>query len=654
MTRLFRFILPLLIFLVVLPLARAQSTAGTLSITHLEAITEESGEVRVSALVSVLDEAGQPVEGLTADDFTVSENNLPLDNQLLTVSRAGEPLSIALIIDTSQSMADPGPDRVRAIDAAKDAAVAFIERLGDDDQVAVYEFNSRPVSQQDFTLDHNLAIDQGVVKLDARDVAEACLNDALLQVINRLSTESKGPRAVIALTGPPGGEACPVTPVEEVVDAATTVGNTIPIFTVAFGDNLDEEQLRRLGQGTGGRTLLAPDSTTLTDQIMSTSQQLKSQYTISYPTHAAAGLATVIVFENGSELSDRRQVVIPEPIEPTPTPVPHYSISLSVDQPAGDKLEIMVSVPEGITLTQTSLYVDDQLVEKAVEPPLDQFTLDVNKLGSGKHVIRVETTDSNQVDASAEVELMLTIPPTATPPPTAPPAAAEVAPPAASEAESSMPVLPLVLICAGLLLLVALLGLAGYLLFSRSKQLPTPAVPARPSSPPPPPTVPRPASPMMPDDDADKTLLQAPMPGAAAAVGSVARLVVVAGHELVSPPEYSLHQPETKIGRNTQKEPNNDIAVQDKEVSRSHATIVARHQQYFIQDLNSTMGTHVDGLRLQPGQEMMLQPGAEIMIGPRVKFRFEVEDEGETLLDVNMDDLRAKYQGEDPFRTQYD
>ncbi len=671
MARSIRFIIPFLILTVValpaLPLARAQSAVRTVAITHIQAVAAATGEVQVSALVSVLDEAGQPVLGLPANAFSISENNLPIDNQLITVTpRAADPLNVAVLIDTSSGMAKPGPNRVRAIDAAKDAAIAFIGQLGPDDQVAVYEFNSRAISQQDFTYDHNLAIDQGVVKLDARDVADACLNDALSQVLDRLATKNEGPRAIIAITGNPAGEACPVTPVESVVEAATTVGNAIPLFMVGFGSKLNQEELSRLGQGSGGRALLAPDSSQITEQLASVSQQLKNQYKLTYATKAAPGPATIIVFETASQLSDRRQVVIPAAILPTPTPVPHYAISLTVDQPSGDKLNVKVNATTGITLTQTELYVDDQSVKKATTPPLDQFTLDVNQLGSGKHIIRVDAIDSNQITATAQVELMLTIPPTPTPAPTPVPPPPAVTPPVSAGGLAASSVLPLALICGGGLLLLALAGLMGYLLLARSK-------PKQPAAPPPPPaTTARAAPPQMPpvsvtspptlvageddEDAAERTLLQ-PASAVAVTVPRAAKLIVIAGQELVSPPEFMLTHAETKIGRNTAKEPGNDIAVQDKEVSRAHARITRRNQQYFIQDLNSTMGTQINGIKLQPSQETALKHNDEITVGPRAKFRFEwaaSAAEGETLLDMNMDELRTKYGAQDPFRTQYD
>ena len=136
-----------------------------------------------------------------------------------------------------------------------------------------------------------------------------------------------------------------------------------------------------------------------------------------------------------------------------------------------------------------------------------------------------------------------------------------------------------------------------------------------------------------------------------------AKLVALAGQQVLSQATYGLQKLETKIGRNTAKEPGNDIPVQDKEVSRSHAKVIYQNHQFFIQDLNSSTGTRVNGTKLTPFKETALENGAEIMIGPKVTFRFEFfvpRSILETLDEyANPDDLLTKDDGEDADRTLY-
>jgi len=204
---------------------------------------------------------------------------------------------------------------------------------------------------------------------------------------------------------------------------------------------------------------------------------------------------------------------------------------------------------------------------------------------------------------------------------------------------------------------------------------PTPA--PLPASPPPAPApeapatlldvqTPPPAEPAAPatllDMESPPTEMSAPAaqtPAPIAAPRRGAKLIVAAGHQLTPQPEYDLPpQAAVHIGRNTASNAINQIPVQDKEVSRSHARITYQTGQYFVEDLGSTTGTTVDGIRLTSGQPQPLQNGAEITVGTRVTFRLEISAEksagDETLLELNTDEIRAKYEGQDPRRTLYD
>ncbi|MCB0212981.1 MAG: hypothetical protein KDJ52_26800, partial [Anaerolineae bacterium] len=111
------------------PVAQAQSPVARVSIAHVEAKAQPSGQVDISAFVSVTNEAGQPISGLTAGDFILTENDQRIKTQSLSVTPATNALTAVLLVDAGARMADVGPDRVRTIDAAKDASVRFIESL---------------------------------------------------------------------------------------------------------------------------------------------------------------------------------------------------------------------------------------------------------------------------------------------------------------------------------------------------------------------------------------------------------------------------------------------------------------------------------------------------------------------------------------------
>lgn len=67
----------------------------------------------------------------------------------------------------------------------------------------------------------------------------------------------------------------------------------------------------------------------------------------------------------------------------------------------------------------------------------------------------------------------------------------------------------------------------------------------------------------------------------------------------------------------------NDIIIEDDTVSRSHCRIVQEDSSYVVVDLNSTNGTHINGVRIK---EAYLAPGAILFVGS-TQIRFNPIDE---------------------------
>jgi serine/threonine protein kinase len=82
------------------------------------------------------------------------------------------------------------------------------------------------------------------------------------------------------------------------------------------------------------------------------------------------------------------------------------------------------------------------------------------------------------------------------------------------------------------------------------------------------------------------------------------------------------------IGRRSDPEdlvPDMDLAFYDPDgyVSRRHATITRKRQQYEIADLDSDNGTYVNGIRLIPQQARALRNGDQIQVG-KIVLQFAV------------------------------
>ena len=80
---------------------------------------------------------------------------------------------------------------------------------------------------------------------------------------------------------------------------------------------------------------------------------------------------------------------------------------------------------------------------------------------------------------------------------------------------------------------------------------------------------------------------------------------------------YELQQDEIYLGRDA----NNDVVINDAEVSRKHARLILRSGGYVLEDIGSTNGTFVNGERLMGPH--MLRPGETITLGENVSLSFE-------------------------------
>ena len=77
----------------------------------------------------------------------------------------------------------------------------------------------------------------------------------------------------------------------------------------------------------------------------------------------------------------------------------------------------------------------------------------------------------------------------------------------------------------------------------------------------------------------------------------------------------------------------NDVILDDKRVSRRHAQLRRRYEQYVLYDLDSTGGTTVNGIRIR---EAVLQPD-DVIAFAGIKVRFERADAVPSGQDVDLD-----------------
>lgn len=238
----------------------------------------------IQAFITVTDANGDPVPGLTAADFTVTLDGVPVVIQPsdLTLPPAQDPnqkVSVIFAMDFSSSVTNV------ALEALQDAVIAFIDAMNDGDHAAILKFNGElgaSIVQPFLAIDHgaNSAALEAVV-MEEYPGGLTNMYDALILAIEHFVTPPSplpaGPKAIILVTD--AAENSSEATESEVIALAND--NSIPIFTIGVGafDGPNRiERLTNLAEQTGGDFLPAPTNQDIADAYATISQLLNNEY----------------------------------------------------------------------------------------------------------------------------------------------------------------------------------------------------------------------------------------------------------------------------------------------------------------------------------------------------------------------------------------
>ena len=147
----------------------------------------QNRETRERALyVSAVDKDGEPVNGLGPDAFIVREDGAR--REILRVSRATEPIDIALLVDNSTAASEE-------ITFFRDALSKFVAKMAPSNNIAVIALADRPTILLDYTNDAKRLSDT-VGRLFPMPQSGMTLLDAILETTQGLARR-ESPRAVI-------------------------------------------------------------------------------------------------------------------------------------------------------------------------------------------------------------------------------------------------------------------------------------------------------------------------------------------------------------------------------------------------------------------------------------------------------------------------
>lgn len=239
-----------------------------------------SGVELVSLNVSVTAE-GKYVTDLEQSEFEVFEDGA---RQSVTFfSRKQQPIALAILLDTSNSMDDK-------LKTAQEAAVGFAKRLTPEDVAQVIDFSSQVRIIQGFTNDA-AALERAIRGTNA-DGSTALYNAIYISLkeLKKVKPQSEDEvrrQAVVVLSD--GDDTSSLLPYEEVLDLAKR--SETAIYTIGLRQEVEtgranfkeaEFVLRQLARETGGRSFFPTHVDELPKIYEQISQELSTLYSLAY------------------------------------------------------------------------------------------------------------------------------------------------------------------------------------------------------------------------------------------------------------------------------------------------------------------------------------------------------------------------------------
>jgi VWFA-related protein len=227
----------------------------------------------IKAYVSILDKDGKPVRGLDQRIVSLKENGAPAnirEMRMVGTKGTSEPLSIALVIDQSGSMA--GDKLARA----KESVLRFLSLMEKGDQAAVFAFSDK-VSELAPLTGNVESLRTAVASIEAG--GHTAFYDAVVWGVDSLKNV-KGRKAVIVLTDGIANRGM------FDIDKAIAAGfkSYIPVYTIGLGEDVRTARLERIAGETGGTYFFTPSAEGLASIYETISSRIKNEYLISFDT----------------------------------------------------------------------------------------------------------------------------------------------------------------------------------------------------------------------------------------------------------------------------------------------------------------------------------------------------------------------------------
>jgi Ca-activated chloride channel homolog len=239
-----------------------------------------SGVELVSLNVTVTDGGGKYITDLSEQEFEVFEDGAR--QKLTFFSRTQQPISLALLLDTSASMDE-------RMGIAQEAAIGFARQLRKEDQAEVIDFDSQVRILQPFSND--AATLEKAIRQTTPNGSTSLYNAIYISLKElkkvRAAVSSDIRRQAIVLLSD-GDDTSSLIAFEEVLDLAKRSETAIYAIGLRQGEIARREfkeaefVLKQLANETGGRAYFVTDARELPKIYQTIWDDLSSQYAMAY------------------------------------------------------------------------------------------------------------------------------------------------------------------------------------------------------------------------------------------------------------------------------------------------------------------------------------------------------------------------------------
>ena len=240
----------------------------------------------VNVAVTVEDEQGRPIDGLTAKDFVLSEDGRK--QKIDMCARMGEPgvspsttLDVALLVDTSDSM-------LETLRRSQEAAVRFLNTLPNAQELIVVLFDQKQRVEH-FDRENPEALFERLKTVPHG--GNTALRDAIVFALRTLGTSNGRSALVLLSDGIDMVSATQPPALERAVQSTAVTVYPVAFPASATGDGQDPQEalkeLDRLAEISGGRLFKLANEQALPGVLDEIVADLRAQYVLGFAPDAA-------------------------------------------------------------------------------------------------------------------------------------------------------------------------------------------------------------------------------------------------------------------------------------------------------------------------------------------------------------------------------